>query len=185
MRYVPRALLAAGLGLAAAFLAACGAGSGLLSASEASSLNSQLGTAAADLSNGDCVSGEKLIENIETQIANLPGSVNPTYVSNLSQGAQTVRTLANDKCGATVATTPDTTSTVTTTPTVTNPRTTSTSTSTTTTSTLTTPTTGTTTTPTTPTTPSTPATSTPAPGTTSTGGDGGGAPTGGGVGDGN
>ena len=42
MGYAPRALLAGGLGFAVSFLVACGGGSGLLSADQASSLNGQL-----------------------------------------------------------------------------------------------------------------------------------------------
>ncbi len=170
MRYVPRALLAGGLGLAAAFLTACGGSSGLLSTNENSALNGALNAASTDLLDGHCASAQKAIGSVETQVANLPGSINPTLVSDLSNGTQAVRSLAKQHCSGAVNTATHTSSTTATTPTVTHQHTTSTT-------TTSTPTTPSTPTPTTPTTPSTPATTTPTSGTTT--GGGGGAPTGG------
>jgi hypothetical protein len=180
MRYVSRALLAGGLGLAAAFLAACGASSGLLSASQASNLTALLNRASADVSSGQCYAADKAIGQLRTQIAALPGSVNTTLVSDLSKGAKTVEELANDQCGSAVGTGSDTKSTTTATTAPSHTTSTSTTTTTTTTPTETTPSPPTPA----PTTPSTPATTPSTPGTTSTGASGGGAPTGGGGGDG-
>ncbi|HWF23930.1 MAG TPA: hypothetical protein VG275_00675 [Solirubrobacteraceae bacterium] len=175
MRSVSRALLAGGLGLAAASLAACGSSSGLLPADKASTLQTELSSASNDITNGDCVSAARVIEAVQTQVANLPGSVDPVLVSDLGRGAQTVRALAKTQCSGTVSTATNTSTSTTTTPATTHPRTTSTPTSTTTTPTATTTTPTITTPPTTPTTPSTttPATTTSTPGTTSTGANGG------------
>ena len=174
MRSVSRALLAGGLGLAAAFLAACGGSSGLLSPNQASTFNGLLNQASTDVTNGNCGSALNAIGTFRTQVANLPGTVDPTLVFDLSRGADRVNALVKQQCGSTVGTG---TNTGTTTPTTTtHEQTTSTSTSPTTTTTTTTPSTTTTT----PTTPTTPATTPSTPGTTSTGAPGGGAPTGGG-----
>lgn len=181
MRNLSPALLAGALGLAAAFLAACGASSGLLSASEGSSLTAQLNAASHNLSRGNCYGAQNAIGQLKNEIAHLPTSIDTTLVNDLSRGANTIGELANARCTGTVGTATHTSPPIVTTPTTTHPHTTSTPTSTSTTTSPTptsTPTTPQTTTPTTPTTPSTPATSTPAPGTSP--GGGGGAPTGGG-----
>jgi hypothetical protein len=159
MRYVSRALQAGGLGLVALLVAACGSGSGLLSSSQGSQLTTELSQASADVTNGDCTGADTLIENVQTQVANLPGSVNSTLVSDLDQAAKTVLTLANRDCSGTVAAGTDNT-----------PGPANAGTTTHTSSTATKPQT----TPTTPsTTSSTPATTTPTSGTTTTGGGGG------------
>jgi len=170
MRYVSRALLAGGLGLAAAFLTACGGGSNVLDASQNSSLSALLSQAHQDNANGDCAGADAAIGKLQQQIANLPGSVDPTLVSDLGRGASTAATLARRQCGGSVAPGPQTTTTP---KTPTTSRTTSTPTTTSTTTTPTTTTTTTSPTTTTPTTTSTPATTTPTPGTTSTGTNGG------------
>jgi len=170
MRYVSRALQAGGLGLVALLVAACGSGSGLLSSSQGSQLTTELSQASADVTNGDCTGADTLIENVQTQVANLPGSVNSTLVSDLDQAAKTVLTLANRDCSGTVAAgtdnTPGPANAGTTTHTSSTATSTSTSASTTTTKPQTTPTTPSTTS-------STPATTTPTSGTTTTGGGGG------------
>jgi hypothetical protein len=166
MRHVSRALLAGGLGLAAAFLAACGAGSGLLSSSQASALIAEVNQATSDVSNGDCTNANTILVDVQTKVAGLPASVNPTLVSDLDHGADTLRALANEKCSGSLGVGSDNTTTSVSTPTTTHPDTTSTPTSTTTTSTETN-------TQSTPSTPSTPATTTSTPGTTTTGGGGG------------
>ena len=145
MRHVSRALLAGGLGLAAAFLAACGAGSGLLSSSQASALIAEVNQATSDVSNGDCTNANTILVDVQTKVAGLPASVNPTLVSDLDHGADTLRALANKKCSGSLGVGPTST---TTTSTETNTQST-------------------------PSTPSTPATTTSTPGTTTTGGGGG------------
>jgi hypothetical protein len=172
MRYVPRAILAGGLGFAVSLLiAACGGGVGLLSADQSSTLSSQLDQVSSALQNGDCGAVSSAATGLGQDAGSLPGSVSATLRNNLIQGASTVGELARRDCrpatssSATTSTQPP--STQATTP----PTTSSTQSSTATTST--TPTTSTRTTPAT-----TPSTS----GTSTTGATTGGAGIGGGSG---
>ncbi|MGI8429502.1 MAG: hypothetical protein ACR2OB_09415 [Solirubrobacteraceae bacterium] len=176
MRHPPRALLAGGLGFAAALLVACGGGAGLLSTDQASSLNGTLGQVSAAVQAGQCGQAQRAATNLKNAVANLPASVNTTLQSNLNQGASTVAQLATNQCKTTTTTT-------------TRSTTTSTATSSSTTSTPTTTTTRTAPPPTS----STPTTTPSGSGTTSTGppsggagvGNGGGGPGTGGAGPGN
>jgi hypothetical protein len=170
MRYASRAVLAGALGFAAAFVVACGGGSGLLSSNDASSLNNQLDSVSSALAGKNCGDVSSATSQLADDVVNLPSSINSTLRNNLTQGVSTIAQLARRQC-ANVPPTPTTQTDTTTTDTTT--------TQTHTTTTPTTPT-NTTTTPTTPTnTNTTPATTPTTPGTTSTG-------TGGaGVGDGN
>jgi hypothetical protein len=163
MRYASRAILAGALGFAAAFVVACGGGSGLLSGSDASSLNNQLDSVSSALASKNCGDVSNATSQLADDVVNLPASINSTLRNNLTQGVSTIAHLARRQC-ANVPTTPTS---------PTTPTTTTTTTETHTTTTPTTPT-NTTTTPTTPTsTTTTPATTTTPPGTTSTGTTGG------------
>ena len=160
MRYASRAILAGALGFAAAFVVACGGGSGLLSGSDASSLNNQLDSVSSALASKNCGDVSNATSQLADDVVNLPASLNSTLRNNLTQGVSTIAQLARRQC-ANVPTTPTTQTDTTTTDTTT--------TETHTTTTTTTPT-NTTTTPSTPTnTTTTPATTTTPPGTTSTG----------------
>ena len=166
MRYAPRALLAGGLGFAVSFLVACGGGSGLLSADQANSLNSQLDQVSTAVVSGQCGAAADAASGLTNAVENLSGSVNATLVGNLKQGVSTVSELAARNCHPqtttpTTPTTPTTTTNTTTTPTATTPSTTTSA----------------------PPTTSSATTTTPA-GTTSTGGGTGGAGIGGGGGNG-
>jgi hypothetical protein len=179
MRYVTRALCAGGVGLAALTLAACGSGGSLLSHSQASSLNRQLGQISQALSARQCQQASNEISNFQNSVDAMSG-VDQSLIGNLDQGAQTVAQLASTECPTTqrTHTTPTTTNTTPTTPTQTA------------TTTPTPPVTSTTTTPTTTqTTPSTTTTTTPSGGGSGSGGaglpGGGGDGTGGGNGNGN
>jgi hypothetical protein len=159
MRYASRAVLAGALGFAAAFVVACGGGSGLLSSNDASSLNNQLDAVSSALASKNCGDVSNATSQLADEVVNLPGSLNSTLRNNLTQGVSTIAQLARRQC-ANVPTTPTTT-----TPTNTETTTTQTHTNT----TPTTPT-NTTTTPTTPTnTTTTPATPTTPTGTTTSG----------------
>jgi hypothetical protein len=160
MRYASRAILAGALGFAAAFVVACGGGSGLLSGSDASSLNNQLDSVSSALASKNCGDVSNATSQLADDVVNLPASLNSTLRNNLTQGVSTIAQLARRQC-ANVPTTPTTQTDTTTTDTTT------TETHTTTTTTTPTNTTTTTTTPTNTTT--TPATTTTPPGTTSTG----------------
>jgi hypothetical protein len=159
MRYASRAVLAGALGFAAAFVVACGGGSGLLSGNQASSLNNQLDSVSSALASKNCGDVSSATSQLADDVVNLPSSINSTLRNNLTQGVSTIAQLARRQC-ANVPSTP-------TTPTTPTAPTTTTQTHTTT--TPTTPT-HTTTTPTTPTnTTTTPATTSTPSGTTSTG----------------
>ncbi|MGZ4218853.1 MAG: hypothetical protein ACXVS6_21645 [Solirubrobacteraceae bacterium] len=154
MRYASRAVLAGALGFAAAFVVACGGGSGLLSGNEASSLNNQLDSVSSALASQNCGDVSNATSKLADDVINLPSSINSTLRNNLTQGVSTIAQLARRQC-ANVPSTP-TTPTTPTAPTTTTP-----------THTTTTPTTPTNTT-TTPTTPTTPTNTTTNPATTST-----------------
>jgi hypothetical protein len=149
MGYAPRAMLAGGLGFALSFLVACGGGSGLLSADQANTLNSQLDQIANAVNSGQCNAAADAVTTFSNSIVNLPPSVSATLTRNLQQGASTVQQLAAQDCQHTTSSTTSSTSTSTTststpsttTSSSTTPTSTSTSSSTsTTTSTATTPT---------------------------------------------
>jgi hypothetical protein len=162
MRQGLRAVIAGGLGFAVSLIAACGSSTGLLSATTASSLQSQLQQVSSDIQQGNCAAAADKLGQLTQQIQNLPSSVNSSLRTNLDQGLTKAQELAANPCKSPAATTPTTTTTTatTTTPTTTQPTTTHTTTTTTTAPTTTTP-----------------ATTTPNPGTTSTGpGSGGVAP---------
>ena len=153
-----RPLIAGLLGLAAAFLVACGDRNGLLSSSDADSIEKQLDSAQAALNSQSCAQATAAANRAQQVIARLPADVDPRLRNRLSQGASRLVTLAARDCSQ-----PQTTETQTETQTTT----TETQTTTTPTETTTTPT-ETTTTPTETTT--TPTTTTPPP-TDNSGGD--------------
>jgi hypothetical protein len=151
MRYASRAVLAGALGFAAAFVVACGGGSGLLSSNDASSINNQLDSVSSALASKNCGDVSSATSQLADDVVNLPSSINSTLRNNLTQGVSTIAQLARRQC-ANVQPTP-------TTQTNTTPTTDTTTTQT---HTNTTPTTqtNTNTTPTTPTTPGTTSTGT-------------------------
>ena len=173
MRFLSRAVTAGGSLLAVALLAACGTSAGLLSSGQASTLGNELTTASNEITNGNCISADRQIQTIQTQIAALPSSVSPTLVNDLSHGTATVLSLARSQCGTNVGTGSDTTSTPTTTTSTQPTTTTTTPTTTTPTTTATTPPPTTTTPPPTTTTPNPPATTPTTTGTGTTGSNGG------------
>src|ERR1700694_1988201 len=144
MGYAPRALLAGGLGFAVSFLVACGGGSGLLSTTQADTLNSQLDQVASAVSAGQCGAAANAVTTFSNAVINLPPSVSGTLTRNLEQAASTVAQLAAKDCqNPTTSTTSSSTSTSTSTSTTSTPTTTtttSTPTTTTTTSSTTSPT---------------------------------------------
>lgn len=164
MRYLPRAILAGGLGFAVSILiAACGGGAGLLSSDQSSTLSDQLNQVSTNLAAGNCSGVANAATGLDRAVGSLPTTVNVTLRNNLIQGASTVSELAARDCHPTTST-PGVTST--TTPSVTTSTTAPTSSAQSSTSTTSAP-------PTTSSTSSTPATTPTTPGTTSTGGTGG------------
>ncbi len=132
MRYIPRALLAGGLGFALAVLvAACGGSSGLLSAQQASTLDSQLNAVAAAIDSNHCGQAGAAAQTFDNAVSNLPSSLNKTLTNNLKQASAALAAKAGPDCqssqhatiptttkktpATTTATTPPTTTTATTT----------------------------------------------------------------------
>jgi hypothetical protein len=176
MRRGLRALAAGGLGLAVSLVAACGSNSGLLSSSDASTLQNLIQQVSADVNSGNCAAVPGDLASLTRALDNLPSSVSSKLRASLNEGVGKVTALAQRNCPAT-ATATTTTSTTTTTHTTTSPTTT----------TSTTPTHTATAPPTTPaTTPANPGTTTTGPGSGGTGlGNAGGNGGGGGNGNGN
>ena len=97
MRYIPRALLAGGLGFAAAVLAACGGGSGLLSAGQSSTLNSQLDAVSAAIARGHCTAAAAAAQGFDNSVANLI-SIDQTLTNNLKQASAALAQQAGPDC---------------------------------------------------------------------------------------
>jgi hypothetical protein len=146
MGHGARALLAASLGFAAAFVVACGSSNGLLSGDQANALNAQLAAVSSAVDAGRCAHAAAAAQRFSNLVGQLPRNVNTTLIQNLGQGAETVSELVANHCSSNPATTntsssttslttPTTTTTVTQTTTATNPTTTSSSSTTTTTAT--------------------------------------------------
>ena len=166
MRFLPRALLAAGLGFAASVLVACGGSTGLLSSNQASNLNDQLDAVSSAIDSGRCVDAANAASGFSDSVDSLPVSVNRRLAGNLRQGADAIRRLTVLDCRAR--------STIPTNTTPTNTAPTHTSTAPTSTNTSTRPSTSTSTSPTRTSTP--PATTRTGSGTTTGGGGGAGLP---------
>jgi hypothetical protein len=174
MRPLLRALLAAGLGVCAAFLVACGESNGLLASNDASGVNGGLDAVSAAVADHKCAAAGRASLTLQQEVARLPLTVDQKLRASLQQGARTVAVRAAADCAKTTTTTTTTVPTTTTTDTTTTATTTTTQSTATTTPTTTTATTPTTTTPTTTTpTTTTPTTTTPtSPGGAGPGGGG-------------
>jgi len=145
MRYAPRAILAGGLGFAVSCVAACGGGAGLLSGDQSIALSGQGNEIASAVESGNCGAAINASAALNSDVQNLPVTINPTLRSNLSQGAATIAKLAAVDCRQHISTTtqvPTTISSTSSTPSTSSSTTTTSSTSSTT--TTTTPTTTTT-----------------------------------------
>lgn len=158
MRPLLRVLFAAGLGVCAAFLVACGESNGLLASNDASGVNAGLDAVSAAVAGHHCAAAGRASLALQQNVARLPLTVDQKLRASLQQGARTVAARAAADCAKTEKTITTTVPTTTTTDTTTTDTTTTATTPTTT----TTPTTPTTTTPTTTTpTTTTPTTTTP------------------------
>lgn len=136
MRPALRALVAGGLGFAVSLIAACGGGSRVLSADQASALKSQLARLQSAVNAGDCSGVQDSLSQLSSEISSVS---NDTARANLTEGFDTLQRQAGSECPTS---TPRATSTATTTTTTTKPKTTTTQTTpTTTTQTQTIPTT--------------------------------------------
>ena len=148
MRFAVKVVPLALLGCVAALLVACGDRSGLLSGSQAGSLQDALAVVQSSCRGGDVARAQVAARSFADRVGALPaGQVDRALIGNLREGAASLEALVADTCTGTTTTT--------TTPTETVPTTTETTT-TAPTQTATTPTE-----PTTPTTPTVPPTTTP------------------------
>src|ERR1700743_2842487 len=116
MGFGSRALLAAILGFAAAFVVACGSsGNGLLSSDQSSSIAAQLTAISARVQKGHGGRAAVASRRLTNVISGLPSGVDQKLVQNLGQGAATVSSLATRDCAQSHTTsTPTVTSTTTT-----------------------------------------------------------------------
>jgi len=121
LRAILRPLLAGALGVAtAALMVACGSsGKGLLAASEAGPLRSDIEAVdvAAQEGNGDCTATDAALQRTEQDFAALPPSVDSGLHSTLGVGIKNLRKVATELCAQPLAatTTTQTTSTAATT----------------------------------------------------------------------
>jgi hypothetical protein len=118
-RFLIRALLAAVLGLTAAFAAACGSsgsGKGLLSADQSQSISSALDGVSSAVRAHSCARTRSALNALDSSLQNLPGA-NQKLVQNLAHGASAVSQAALTQCAHPVTTTSTSSSTTTTTPT--------------------------------------------------------------------
>ncbi len=176
MRFAAKVVPLGALGFAVALLVACGSSNGLLSGSQAQSLQAALSSVQSSCSGGKPARAATAAQSFADRVNALPGgTVDRTLIANLQQGASTLEALVPQTCTGTTST-------------ATTPTVTTTTAPTTTTATQTTATTTQPTVPTTPTTPATTPTTTPTPpnngggsagGGTTTGSSGGGASPGG------
>ena len=95
MRPALRALVAGGLGFAVSLIAACGGGSRVLSADQASALSSQLTRLQQAVNGGDCGGVQNALNQLSVEIANVP---NTTARDNLTAGYDTLQQQATANC---------------------------------------------------------------------------------------
>jgi hypothetical protein len=101
MGFAHRALVAAGVGFAAAVIAGCGSSGGsLLSASQSSQLSEQLNRVTQALNDSDCSAAREYMTDFQDRVDEL-GGVNSTLISDLDQGASTIQSLAESECQTT------------------------------------------------------------------------------------
>jgi hypothetical protein len=109
-----RATLICALGLAAAFLVACGDRNGLLPSDRAQSLNGALDQLDSALASGDCAAAERAVSSLNAAAGSLSSpQVNRTLISNINQGAHTIAALTPKSCQTTPTTTTPTNTTTT------------------------------------------------------------------------
>jgi hypothetical protein len=141
-------MVAALLGVGAAFLVACNDRNGLIPAGDAARINSDLGAVSSAVAAGNCDAAGVAATRVRGDILRLPGSVDSALVDRLNQGASALSTSAPVQCAQAQTQTQSTGTTTETTPSTDTTTTDTTPTDTTTTDTTTTDTTTTDTTPT-------------------------------------
>jgi hypothetical protein len=122
LRAALRLALVCALGVATAVLIACGSsGKGLIAASEAGPLKSDIEAVdlAAQEGNGNCTATEAALQRTEQDFAALPASVDSGLHNTLRQGIANLRKVATELCAQPIAKTTTTATTPATTPTTT------------------------------------------------------------------
>ena len=125
MRLAVAILLALALGLASAFLVACGDRNNLIPSTDASAINDRLDAAASAVAAHRCDAAQSAVIEAERRASALPGSVDPKLRRTLQDNLEHVASRASDQCTQSTAST-TTTSTTTAPTTATEPTTTET-----------------------------------------------------------
>src|SRR4051812_26406405 len=104
MRYLPRALLAGGMGFAVSCLAACGGGPGLLSGNQANKLQNKLDAVSNAVAAHNCAQADNRAVALARAVGNLPPRVNVNVRLNLIHGVSRASQLAGQDCQKTTST---------------------------------------------------------------------------------
>jgi hypothetical protein len=129
-RFLIRALLAAVLGLTAAFAVACGSsgsGKGLLSADESRTISSALDAVSSAVRAHSCARTKTALTALDESLQNLSATTDAKLKENLGHGASTVSQAALTQCHRQVTTTATSSTTTTTSTTLTTTTTATTS----------------------------------------------------------
>jgi hypothetical protein len=98
MRKVAVILLALSLGLASAFLVACGDRNKLLPQSDASAINAKLDSVASAVAARNCTTALDAVNAAERQAQSLPGKVDPKLQATLQANLEHVASAAQTAC---------------------------------------------------------------------------------------
>jgi hypothetical protein len=120
-----RLMLATVLGVAAALLVACGSSSKLIPPGNAGPLQNDFDAVASAVNSGDCTAANDALSRAQSDVGQLPSSVDPLLVRNIEQGLRLLEQRTRAQCRQQTQSTPTNTNT---TPTNTNTNTTPTNT---------------------------------------------------------
>ena len=95
---LPAVLLALLLGVLSAFAVACGDTSELLSERRAARLTGDVGRVAEAVEAGDCEATAVRLQELQTEVANLPSSVSSELRRNLTDGVTQLTAQAQEEC---------------------------------------------------------------------------------------
>jgi hypothetical protein len=113
MRRAAVILFALSLGLASAFLVACGDRNKLLPSSDASAINAKLDSVSSAVAAHDCTTAVDAVNAAERQAQSLPGGVDPKLQATLRANLEHVASRAQAACTQTTTSTKSTVSTTT------------------------------------------------------------------------
>src|SRR5947209_4930204 len=116
MRRTAAISLALALGLASAFLVACGDRNNLIPPSDASAINAKLDSVASAVAAHDCTTALDAVNAAERQSESLPGKVDPKLQATLQANLEHVAGRAQASCNRTQSTQTKSTVSTTTTP---------------------------------------------------------------------